>query len=207
MTPFRLHVIHFVTLKERGFLKSLFAITRYIETKKMNRSASFAAAFLVLLQIFAVANADVGQNPSNESVGIECLATSADLDSFHCVRSGSPRVACIDEDERCELWASKGECKSNPQYMLMSCRKSCSSCIPLHPGEEPQVAYEHTRSQVLNHLYVTQEYIHEEAKKNVDRLQYCVNNYSDCTHWWAIGECKKNPQFMKQECRAACQTC
>lgn len=41
---------------------------------------------------------------------------------------------CIDEDENCPRWASIGECRRNPVFMLGSedyygtCRKSCNSC-------------------------------------------------------------------------------
>mmetsp|Transcript_6215 Transcript_6215/g.12848 ORF Transcript_6215/g.12848 Transcript_6215/m.12848 type:complete len:177 (+) Transcript_6215:90-620(+) len=175
--------------------------------KRMKSISSFASALLVLLHILVLVNADGGQKPSNEDVQMECLATSTDMDSFRCISSGSMRIACIDEDKRCPEWSRNGECKTNPQYMLVSCRKSCSSCIPLHPGEEPQIAYDNSRAKVLGRLYETQEYLHKEAIRNVETLKYCRNKHSECTHWWSIGECKKNPQFMTTECAPACQTC
>ncbi len=35
---------------------------------------------------------------------------------------------CEDHHENCGEWASKGECKANPSYMLNSCPKSCNDC-------------------------------------------------------------------------------
>lgn len=32
--------------------------------------------------------------------------------------------------ERCALWASKGECDLNPNFMLRSCQGSCGLCSP-----------------------------------------------------------------------------
>ena len=35
---------------------------------------------------------------------------------------------CVDSNQHCASWAQKGECSSNPAYMLKSCRKSCNQC-------------------------------------------------------------------------------
>ena len=35
---------------------------------------------------------------------------------------------CKDDDQYCADWAAKGECKANPVYMLVSCRRACSTC-------------------------------------------------------------------------------
>ncbi|OEU13236.1 hypothetical protein FRACYDRAFT_155384, partial [Fragilariopsis cylindrus CCMP1102] len=90
---------------------------------------------------------------------------------------------CVDENENCADWANKGECQNNQQYMLTDCRKSCKSCIDLH------------------------EYLHREARRNIQTMKHCVNKHSECTHWWSIGECNTNSGFMHAECSPACQTC
>ena len=38
---------------------------------------------------------------------------------------------CIDTSSRCEMWASNGECESNPEFMSIGC---CSSCDPGSPN-------------------------------------------------------------------------
>lgn len=35
---------------------------------------------------------------------------------------------CEDYHEMCEKWSQKGECKANPEYMLLNCRSSCEVC-------------------------------------------------------------------------------
>jgi hypothetical protein len=139
----------------------------------------------------------------------ECLATDEDYTTFVCLTGESLRIPCDDADQRCPDWAKQGECTINPQYMLVHCRKSCTSCISLHGSSDiPQIApNERTRPQVLQRLYETQEYLYYEAERNVDTLRKCFNKHSECTYWWANGECASNPAFMETECGPACQTC
>merc|ERR1719494_733827 len=47
---------------------------------------------------------------------------------------------CLDKKAKCKEWADRGDCSSNPRYMLFYCAKSCKSktCdmeIPRPPGE------------------------------------------------------------------------
>ena len=41
---------------------------------------------------------------------------------------GTPNPECVDNHDDCEQWASTGECKVNPNYMLYNCMKSCLTC-------------------------------------------------------------------------------
>ena len=36
---------------------------------------------------------------------------------------------CVDYNQRCYLWAGRGECSKNPNYMLQMCAKSCGQCV------------------------------------------------------------------------------
>lgn len=38
------------------------------------------------------------------------------------------RVECVDNEEDCAHWASRGECTINPAYMHPNCMKSCQLC-------------------------------------------------------------------------------
>jgi hypothetical protein len=186
------------------------------------------SSLLVLLQEIKICSSAERKQTSTGSIDknklivkTECLATDEDYRSFHCL--GAPeesiRVPCIDENEDCLNWANKGECQKNQQFMLVDCRKSCKSCIDLHggsnaavldsdDGDVQQIAIkEETRQKILKRLYETQEYLHREAKRNIQTMKRCVNKHSECTHWWSVGECKTNPGFMHAECSPACQTC
>ncbi|KAE8665669.1 putative prolyl 4-hydroxylase 7 [Hibiscus syriacus] len=54
--------------------------------------------------------------------------------SFDVSKRDSENGDCVDENENCPIWASTGECKKNPAYMVGSedaygyCRKSCKVC-------------------------------------------------------------------------------
>lgn len=37
-------------------------------------------------------------------------------------------AACVDQNQKCDYWARKGECNINPLYMLFSCPVSCKVC-------------------------------------------------------------------------------
>lgn len=43
------------------------------------------------------------------------------------VVSGAPEA---DQNELCPEWADRGECESNPDYMLIHCATSCAAAIP-----------------------------------------------------------------------------
>ncbi|KAH9514083.1 hypothetical protein Btru_030169 [Bulinus truncatus] len=38
------------------------------------------------------------------------------------------KILCLDKHKDCPLWASLGECKTNPRAMINDCRKSCQKC-------------------------------------------------------------------------------
>jgi len=40
--------------------------------------------------------------------------------------TGAP--SCVNNHERCQEWADRGECKINPKYMLRMCKKACKVC-------------------------------------------------------------------------------
>jgi hypothetical protein len=38
------------------------------------------------------------------------------------------RTSCVDDDSRCPVWAQKGECERNPNFMHFRCQRSCQVC-------------------------------------------------------------------------------
>ena len=38
-------------------------------------------------------------------------------------------VVCKDHQSECSSWANSGECKKNPTYMTINCKKSCGLCV------------------------------------------------------------------------------
>lgn len=45
------------------------------------------------------------------------------------VGHGEDDEPCVDDKPMCVGWAKEGECRANPEYMLVSCRLSCGVCI------------------------------------------------------------------------------
>lgn len=74
----------------------------------------------------------------------DALASSSDADSLaksllsNALSSSTPTSAsstslednadCKDDDPGCADWAADNQCKANPDFMLVSCKKSCNSC-------------------------------------------------------------------------------
>jgi hypothetical protein len=71
---------------------------------------------LLPLLLFLVSN--IGSSGEEGS----CLANT----DGSCVAASEQ--ACDDSHERCDYWASIGECRVNPNWMEVNCRKSCNVC-------------------------------------------------------------------------------
>jgi hypothetical protein len=140
----------------------------------------------------------------------ECVPLTDDLSVFQCKpRQRNRGVLCIDSDDRCPSWEQSGECRNNPQFMLVECRKACASCLSVHVGVT-QIAPDDdyvVREAVHNRLIQTQEYVHEIVQHNVKSLEKCQNKDPQCTLWAVKGKCDTHPSFMNVECKPACQTC
>ncbi|KFD57816.1 hypothetical protein M513_01486 [Trichuris suis] len=90
----------------------------------------------------------------------------------------SSNTDCLDNHEKCSLWASAGECERNPFWMLPNCQKSCYSC-GMTVGDVNTPA----------------------------PVEGCFNGDELCQFWATIGECEKNPRWMKVYCQLSCNSC
>lgn len=43
-------------------------------------------------------------------------------------RLHKPFAGCSDKHSNCEQWATSGECRTNPDWMLVNCQESCGLC-------------------------------------------------------------------------------
>ncbi|CAJ1946197.1 unnamed protein product [Cylindrotheca closterium] len=158
---------------------------------------------LVVLPTQASAKPPAG---SKENAKMECLPSDEDMTSFRCLNVPDS-MQCINAHPECEDWANKNECKSNPQYMLLQCRKACQSCISLHHGGVTQMAAQEPR-RVVQELVESQHYLFRLANDHgIKHLKSCVNKHEMCTEWAVLDECNTNPAFMTLECPLACRGC
>jgi len=68
-------------------------------------------------------------------IHVEAFETGEEEEEHkHNKKKKNTDVECVNEDDNCEEWASYGECKNNPTYMLGTsefpgaCRKACKLC-------------------------------------------------------------------------------
>jgi ShK domain-like len=164
--------------------------------------------FALVLWYWMLSSAIIIGNPFAlvEAVS-ECVATGEEMTSFQCFKSAPTDLKCDDSDMRCPTWAGSGECKSNPQYMLLWCRKSCESCISGHAGEVQVAPDPKTRPKVIELMVETQQYLKEQAEFKAKILRTCRNQNQNCAYFAVLGECDKNPAYMHDQCAPACKTC
>ena len=62
----------------------------------------------------------------NEMGESSCQANSTTDEDMAALKKATEN--CKDDKDKCETWASQGECKENPKYMLKNCRLSCMVC-------------------------------------------------------------------------------
>mmetsp|Transcript_82039 Transcript_82039/g.171722 ORF Transcript_82039/g.171722 Transcript_82039/m.171722 type:complete len:467 (-) Transcript_82039:78-1478(-) len=94
---------------------------------------------------------------------------------------------CIDSESSCSGWAQNGECRRNPNYMKVKCCRSCQNgqagSVPAVPAAPAQPA--------------------GAGSAAAD----CSDASSSCGAWAAAGECNKNPDWMKGNCKVSCKVC
>eukprot|EP00591_Stephanopyxis_turris_P012998 CAMPEP_0195530124 /NCGR_PEP_ID=MMETSP0794_2-20130614/32903_1 /TAXON_ID=515487 /ORGANISM="Stephanopyxis turris, Strain CCMP 815" /LENGTH=195 /DNA_ID=CAMNT_0040661553 /DNA_START=198 /DNA_END=785 /DNA_ORIENTATION=- len=100
--------------------------------------------------------------------------------------------SCKNENELCAFWAGFDECKKNPVFMLESCAPSCQQCDK--NSAPPQFSSKYTTDT-------------EEDRKNSNSPEGCIDGDSGCEEWAKMGECKKNPTYMLDNCKLSCDAC
>nr|XP_039254286.1 putative tyrosinase-like protein tyr-3 [Styela clava] len=106
-------------------------------------------------------------------------------------------VPCTDMKESCSTWAADGECRKSPDIMLVLCKKSCKACTTKPPGK------------LTRHLSVLIELPFElnAGTTTTNPPKACVDEYSSCSNWAMLGQCERNPRYMKDTCRKSCREC
>ncbi|XP_068735001.1 uncharacterized protein [Montipora capricornis] len=119
--------------------------------------------------------------------------------------------SCQDDYFTCHLWAQKGECTKNREWMRDHCHRSCKVCgVPTSPP--PCVDKDPTQCPLWT--------ANGECRKNPGfMMKNCCkscaragpnckdSNSVQCPLWAANGECSKNSGFMKNNCKRSCRTC
>ena len=113
--------------------------------------------------------------------------------------------ACRDMNERCTEFATGGECKRNPLWMLSECGQSCNVC------SEHAIKRAVRSSRVKPYdLVGPRAQTYEEpraATVEPSATEGCTDTSTDCPAWARSGECVKNPGYMRQRCNTSCGLC
>ncbi|CAI9739477.1 metalloproteinase nas-13-like [Octopus vulgaris] len=126
---------------------------------------------------------------------------------------GGGKKDCVDDNSSCPTWAQKGECKKNPKYMLVHCKKSCKKCGDGGGGgggggkgcvDENKLCATWAGKGECDK---NPAYMLLKCKKSCKQCQKCDDKNSHCSYWAGIGECKKNPAYMNPNCKKSCNKC
>jgi prolyl 4-hydroxylase len=85
---------------------------------------------------------------------------------------------CRDRHDDCSVWATLGECDSNPD-MKRYCAVSCGIC-ELEPAT---------------------------SDDGIGTDLTCIDENESCGFWAGAGECDANPNYMHQFCKKSCKVC
>lgn len=135
-----------------------------------------------------------------------------DEDYFVDSPTDSPNIICEDYNLECSQWKDSGECTKNPAYMLTNCKLSCGICRKEGLGSDFGVVQICEGDQAQKCIEVVSD-METYFKEVVSASEYdkvrgrCKNREQLCSFWVALGECEKNPTYMKVHCAAACRTC
>ncbi len=128
---------------------------------------------------------------------------------------------CEDQDGRCTEWATRGDCQSNRETLLITCPRSCGTCRGnLSPGVEseddlydPTTCRDRSDDCASHAEYNScQTYLMvvscpKTCNFCAPRRQPCQNKHHLCPTWTFQNHCKINPVFMVLNCRLSCGFC
>lgn len=152
-----------------GTLAALFRCWLLSLIRRMKSLAVALGCVLVLALSLQVVASKVAKSRG------ECLPINGQPDSFHCLSHNLDTKECEDQHETCNTWARKGECRKNPSFMMLNCRKSCGTCLDLHVGEVQTAPDAALARAVLERLVATQDYIYAETERNPQVFRKCKN--------------------------------
>ena len=129
--------------------------------------------------------------------------------------------SCSDDQQECRGWAEAGECEKNPDFMRVSCKRSCGMCegflkAPVRRGcqDEPDYGCAERAAQGECDSNKGEMLIRCIKSCNVcrwrsllDEALGCDDTHQNCPSWKEAGECTRNPHYMHENCPVACGAC
>ncbi|XP_066973579.1 hatching enzyme 1.2-like [Macrobrachium rosenbergii] len=115
-------------------------------------------------------------------------------------------VDCVDLNTFCPSWASEGQCKSNPGYMRVNCKKSCNTCGTEVCGD---IAGNCGSWSASGECERNPAFMKQNCRRACGfcTSDGCVDQNEYCFDWAAKGQCSSNPDYMKSYCEKSCGLC
>jgi prolyl 4-hydroxylase len=147
-------------------------------------------------------------------VGSEIPETQGECVNEECLADADTST-CVDQHQNCPLWSTQGKCQDSKAYMETYCQKSCGVCGSGSNSTEnvdmgvTQIIDAKLATEIQNRIAASQEYVNMISKDPQYKklMELCKNNHESCAFWSVIGECEKNPGYMKTKCSPSCFSC
>jgi predicted 2-oxoglutarate/Fe(II)-dependent dioxygenase YbiX len=139
------------------------------------------------------------------------------------------RTACPeDRDKNCQVWASEGECESNPAFMEETCARACGRCegVPKvkqskssqsrKAGCNDEDDYGCSKRAAAGGCDSDKGEMLYRCPASCKVCGYhsllqealgCDDTSNTCAEWARHGECQANPAFMLESCAVSCKAC
>jgi len=126
---------------------------------------------------------------------------------------------CVDDVSDCVLWAARGECKSNQEYMVTRCRRACGECGTDGCADVvgmPCKVWALLGECIQNAPFMSTKCRHScgmcgDGAQGVDAAPpLCQNSHvreGECDRWAADGKCESNMAWMRGKCQRSCGLC
>jgi len=110
---------HSMLSSKSGFLKSVRSIKTFVawQTKNVEKALQQEAWYVT-----QVAAAIAAEESQAERGGVDDDNPCSPKKTIKSI------LECVDYNEKCEEWTTRGECILNPDWMLVNCRLSCDYC-------------------------------------------------------------------------------
>ena len=180
---------------------------------------------------------DDGKDADNNTCGSGSVATAAASNSseFRKLGKNYGQGGCMDVvKEECDALVGRyggsreAACIDSFSYMQTACRKTCLLCANVDKkkhtvsniySEHPQNVYtppsQDDDNNIMDLVAKVDDYMYNHVYNQDDpkykvwqEIKYdCKNQHADCMTWARMGECDKNPTYMKMNCGPSCFTC
>jgi hypothetical protein len=148
----------------------------------------------------------------NTSTSANSSSITSSLSSASSLSSNSSELAssivddpaCKDEDPGCPDWAADNQCSANPDFMMVSCRKSCNKC----GGDASATASDSTSlaNSLLSNAMSSSATTSDTSSSSSVSVD-CKDDDPGCAGWAADNQCTANPDFMLMTCKKSCNSC